>query len=635
MPRTTFIWLVLIFLSLPAHPQKLTILHTNDMHSRLMGFSPEADYTPLAVNDDNTLGGFARISSVIKDYRDRMEDSLLVLDAGDFLMGTIFSAMEDKTGFQLPLMKKMGYDAASVGNHEFDMGIGVLARIISVSAGNEIPGLLLSNISFDPENPEDDSFAGLYAAGIIRTYSIIVRNGLRIGLFSLMGDMAALTATHAYPASFTDRIRSARDMVGILREKEQADLVICLSHSGVDYEPGKGWQGEDVELARKVPGIDLIVSGHTHTSLTEPVVINNIPIVQAGCEGRFVGKVEIEKTPGGIRLLSAGLIPVDDRIQGDPVIQEMILEEQQRICNELFGAYGIDPGQPILETSFDLLFDEHTNLETSNLGPFLADALYYHALKTDPSPTHLAMVTAGLTRDEILAGSSGMQLPQDLFRIFPLGVGVNEDSPGYSMSKVYVTGRELKNILEIMLLAPSMSKGNYPFWSGVRFKYNNARMPLDRIYEVELGNDQDGYQKIRLEKDESRLYGFVTNAFILEFLGLARKMTGGILEVEPKFADGTVIPDLKLALIDRDRDMPGIQETKEWAGLLAFAGQLPDTNGNGIPDVPDTYRKARISSEKCISIGPGKYLKGTNGITLVPCVLTGGIAAAVALVLLL
>jgi 5'-nucleotidase len=364
-------------------------------------------------------------------------------------------------------------------------------------------------------------------------------------------------------------------------------------------------------------------------------MVNKVQIVQAGSEGRFVGKLEIEKTAGGLVVTSGDLIPVDDKIQGDPVIQEMILEEQDQICNELFGPYGFKCDKPLLETSFDLLFNAQDNLETSNLGPFLADALYYYARKIDPDPTHVVLVSAGLTRDEILIGKTGRQLPQDLFRIFPLGLGVNEESPGYSMSKVYVNGRELKNILEVMLLAPSLSSDNFPYWSGVRFKYNKARIPLDRIYEVEIGNDEDGYQPVPLTKDDSRLYGFVTNAYVLEFFGLIKQMTKGILKVVPKYIDGTVIPDFKLALIDRDRTLPGIQETKEWAGLLTFANQLPDTNGNGIPDVPEKYRTVKQYSEKCTSIGPVKYLKATNGITLVPCVLTAGIAAAVALILVL
>jgi 5'-nucleotidase len=617
-----FYLLILGLLSVaPLSGQKLTILHTNDLHSRLWGFGPESEYTPLTINDDHTIGGFARIATILAEYRHRQPESLLVVDAGDFLMGTIFHTMEAQSGFQLQLMKTMGYDLVAIGNHEFDMGSRHLARIISRSAEDPIPGLVLSNIRFDPENPEDDALEALFTNGLIMPYRIIERENLRIGVFALMGVEAAHVAPYAAPATFTDRIEKARTLTQLLRQEEKVDLVLCLSHSGLSFDPKKGWAGEDVELATQVPGIDVIVSGHSHTRLSKPIEVNNTIIVQAGSEGRFVGKLVIEKTPKGVVLVSDDLIPVNDQIPGDPMIQRMVADQQEKIGAELFSGYGFSAGKPILETSFDLAFNEQTNLETSNLGPFLADALYHYARVIDPSPTHVTLVTAGLTRDEILAGTTGIQLPSDLFRVFPLGKGVGDDLPGYSMSKVFVTGRELKNILEVMLLAPRISSGNYPYWSGIRFRYNTARVPLDQVFEVEVGNDEEGYELIPLTKDESRLYSVVTNAYVLEFFGLIKDITKGILKVVPKHADGRVMEDLKLGLIDRDPSAPGIQEAKEWAGLMTFASQLPDLNGNGIPNVPEKYREVIRRSEQVKSINPATYFKGTNGVNVIPAAL--------------
>jgi 5'-nucleotidase len=128
-----------------AQDKELVILHTNDLHSRLNGFSPESEYTPLSVNDDNTRGGFARIATLIADER-KKSPNVLVLDAGDFLMGTFFPKLEESTGFQLSLMKKMGYDAISLGNHEFDFGPGFLAKVIRKSSENgSLPLMIASN----------------------------------------------------------------------------------------------------------------------------------------------------------------------------------------------------------------------------------------------------------------------------------------------------------------------------------------------------------------------------------------------------------------------------------------------------------------------------------------------------------
>jgi 5'-nucleotidase len=114
----------------------------------------------------------------------------------------------------------------------------------------------------------------------------------------------------------------------------------------------------------------------------------------------------------------------------------------------------------------------------------------------------------------------------------------------------------------------------------------------------------------------------------MEFFGIIESMTKGILKVVPKFADGTPIPDFKLALIDRDRNQPGIQEAKEWVGLLSFASQLPDLNGNGIPDMPEKYREVQRSSESKASVNPVLAFKGTNGINMVPAVLATAILVA-------
>jgi 5'-nucleotidase len=213
-------------------------------------------------------------------------------------------------------------------------------------------------------------------------------------------------------------------------------------------------------------------------------------------------------------------------------------------------------------------------------------------------------------------------------------MGVNDGSCGYSMSKIYVTGRELKNILDVLLLAKNMSSDYYGYWSGIRYKINPLRMPLDRVYQIEMGNEKDGYHKIKLNKDKSRLYGIVTNAYVMEFFGIIKSMTKGILKVVPKYADGTPIPDFKMALIDRDPGRPGIQEAKEWAGLLSYVSQLPDLNGNGIPEMPEKYREVQKSSESKSSINPLLCFKGSNGINVVPAVLVAAILAGAVIVII-
>lgn len=629
---TLFAILLISFQILPA--QKLTILHTNDMHSRLIGFGPEADYTPFSLNDDQTVGGFSRIASIISEYRNKQPESLLVLDAGDFLMGTMFQAGEAKTGFQLQLMKKMGFDLVSIGNHEFDFGLDELAKILSKSAEQPIPGILLSNIKFDSASAKDDKLEALYKSGVIVTSRILVRNGLKIGFFALMGIEADDVSPNAKPVIFTEQIQAAKEFTAMLREKEKVDLVICLSHCGLVADPEKGWQGEDVVLAQQVPGIDVIISGHSHSVVTKPLIVNNIPIVQAGSEGRYVGKLEIEKTAAGVKVLSGELIPVDDRIPGDPYVERLVRQQEELIGADLFGPYNFKVNKPVMESAFDVRFNQQTNLETSTLGPFLADAIYDYARQVDKNPTDVVMISAGLVRDEVLHGKAGKQLPADLFQILSLGLSDVDGSMGYSMCKTFVTGRELKNILEAMLIAKTKSSDYYPYWSGVRYKVNTLRMPLDRIYEIELGNEKDGYHKIDLGKNPKKLYGVVTNNYVMKFFGVIKSSTMGLLKVVPKLVDGTPVTDFTQTRIDRDPSTPGVQEAKEWAGLLTYASRLPDTNGNGIPDMPEKYRTVQSSMESKASANPLTWFRGTNGITVVPAALVAAIIAGTLLIVL-
>ncbi len=167
MKRAAVLTILIGLVMLPLGAQtgkRITIIHTNDMHSRLTGYSPELSYTPLTTNDDKTVGGFARIATIISNEKKAGDGITLVVDAGDFLMGTLFQGLEPTTGFQLRLMKTMGYDAVCIGNHEFDFGPGKLAEIINSSArGGDIPPVLLSNAVFSDEDQADDELEKLFS----------------------------------------------------------------------------------------------------------------------------------------------------------------------------------------------------------------------------------------------------------------------------------------------------------------------------------------------------------------------------------------------------------------------------------------------------------------------------------------
>ncbi len=577
-----------VFSAYSQNEKRIVILHTNDLHSRVTGFGPESSYSPLTINDDKTTGGFARIASIIENERNQNPGTTLVLDAGDFLMGTLFQHLEPATGFQLPLMKKMGYDAVCIGNHEFDFGPEKLADIISSSSRRgELPALLSGNAEFSRKDSTDDSLEALFDSGIIKRTYVYEIDQIKIGLFSLMGKVADENAAFAPPVTFSRQIKAARRMVKEL-QKEKCDIIICLSHSGIDPDGNGGWKGEDVALAKKVKGINLIISGHTHTQLNKPLIVNEIPIVQTGDYGRNIGRIELLLSGGTVKFEESRLISVDDQIPGDQDING-IIEEQKTVINKvILNPLGMDYGKIIAETDYLLECDEQGDVENSNLGPFVADAIHKYVNKHSEQGTDISMVAAGVIREKILPG---MQSAPDIFRVMSMGTG-NDNIPGYPLARLYVTGKELKSILEILNVAWKSTPANYCYFSGLKVETNPDGGLLNKIRKVSIILPDGSVKDVDFSKKNQTLYSVTANSYMLQFIGIIKKMSFGLINVSPKDIDGEKITDMKNAVIDMDTSKSGIQEGKEWLALIEYLQMMNDLNGNGIPDIDPKYRNA-------------------------------------------
>ena len=252
--------------------KKITILHTNDTHSRIEPF-------PYNHNRYALKGGVARRAKLIEILRQENPHTLL-LDAGDIFQGTpYFNFYGGELEFKLMSMLK--YDAATIGNHEFDNGINGLYK--------QLPH---ANFDFLIANYD---FSNTIMDGQTKPYRIFNKNGIKIGVFGLGVDLEGLVNTHLYKETkYLDPIEITQDISQILRQQEHCDLVICLSHLGYDY---KGDKISDLKLAKATKGVDLIIGGHTHTFLTKPTVIKNIEeknilINQVGWGGINLGKID-------------------------------------------------------------------------------------------------------------------------------------------------------------------------------------------------------------------------------------------------------------------------------------------------------------------------------------------------------
>jgi 5'-nucleotidase / UDP-sugar diphosphatase len=578
--------------------KKLTILHTNDFHSHMQGYAPESAYTPGVADDDPTVGGLARIAGIISQVRRENPGSTLVVDGGDAMMGTLFHALETETGFQLPLMKKAGYEVIAMGNHDFDFGPAAYAEIIRKSVQrNEIPVILMGNAVTDPDDAGDDAFEAVIRDGLIKPYVITEKNGIRIGLFSLLGKDADESAPYAPPVTFDKITKSAKKLVKELKAQE-CDVIICLSHSGVSKDKKGNWGGEDAELARKVKGIDLIISGHTHTLLREPLVVNGVPILQAGSTGSFVGRADITVTDNGLTLDSFRLIPVNDKASHEADIQWAIDEQKLSVDRTVLSPLGLSYDMPVAEAPFTLLCDEYGDVAGSNLGALMADAIY-HYVNTDGTGTDIAMVAAGVLRDPILPGTQSVA---DLFRVMSLGSG-NDKVPGYPLSKLWVTGRELRSIAEILIMSSSSTPGHFCYYSHLNIEYDPDGKLLRKISRLEFTDKEGNVTEVNTSKDDTRLYSIVANSYMLDFVGIIRKMSFGLINVIPKDAEGVAVSDMDLAVMDLKPAVAGIQEGKEWLALVKYLQQFHAEEEGGLPVIPELYRNPPRS---LVSISGGR-----------------------------
>jgi 5'-nucleotidase / UDP-sugar diphosphatase len=565
--------------------KRITILHTNDLHSRLMGYAPESEYSPLTVNDDKTVGGFARIASIIKAEKESNKGITLVLDAGDFMMGTLFPSIEKKSGFQLRLMKSMDYDVTCLGNHEFDYGPEWLATVINKSVGKgAIPSLLIGNAKFDKKDIRDDALEKLYSDNIISRKLVLIKDGIKFGFFSILGKDAVKDAPRAAPVTFEKQSSFAKKMVKELHS-EKCDIIICLSHSGVTKEKNGEWGGEDVELARKVKGIDIIIGGHTHTKLDQPIVVNGIPIVQAGEFGQFVGCLKLSYSSEKLKVENYKLIPVDDNIAGDEHINSLIQEQKEKINLEILKPIGMDYNKPVVESTFMLEGNDVGDYVNSNIGPLIADAIQYYVNVHNTRGTDISMVAAGMIFDKILPG---IQTAPDIFRVMPLGSG-NDEIPGYALSRLYVTGRELKSILEILQVASKSKPEDYCYYSGLKVDYDPEAGLFKKIKKIEIVHKNGSTVNVDFSKKNKSLYSITADSYMLEFIDIIKKMSFGLINVVPKDESGTKIKDMKNAVIDIDESRDGVQEGKEWIALIEFLGTMKDTKGNGIPVIDQKY----------------------------------------------
>jgi 5'-nucleotidase len=597
-----------------------TILHTNDMHSNFIGMGPASDYTPFTLNDDKTRGGYARLATVIATRRKARsgEGPVLTLDAGDYSMGTAFAAASREIGGELKLMARMGYDATTFGNHEFDLGPDGLGKAIGVaSKAGRIPAVLSSNTDFAANDATLTGLRQLSKAGLIRRYLVIERGGMRFGLFGVLGKEAQIY-TNGGAVKFPDAIESAREMVKVLRETEKVDVVIALSHGGVEKgKDGRYSDGDDVRLPKAMPGIDIVIGGHSHTELKEAIIVNGrTPVVQTGLEGKNLGELVITLEGGNLKVESYRLHPIDDSIAGDRAIADEIEKLKKSVTAAVFASRGYSIDQPLAVAPRDLP-NTFTDIAAGTiLANLVTDALR-KATKAD-----IGFTANGMMRAPLMRGKSGVLTVYDVFAVAPLGAGVVDSTAGSALVTGYFTGLELKNLLEFFLVDNPAHPGEYfPRASGMRFRYDKSRPMFDVVTAIELGDLDRGYRAIDISGKDERLYSLTCPLMLGVILVAIPKYTKGKLPLAAKNKAGQPLTS-RVEALDTPHDNSGyllappgtvdknsvatgagngaVSEIKEWQAIMDHLRSLPVKSKGELPVIPVDERAAE---DRAIKVG--------------------------------
>lgn len=536
--------LIALFLWMqPPQDITFTILHTNDEHSALIP-------APLAT-PETALGGMARLATELAYWRDKKaseNEPIFVLSGGDISTGTPFNWLVFKgEAPELELMLDLKYDVITLGNHEFDYGPDVLVSYLT-KAGYPAKAATTPLVSANMIIPEGHPLGEL---GITPSHVVVLPSGHKIGYIGLMGMSAADVAPYKDPITFAPLAETTRKEIERLKG-DGVSIFIAVTHSGVE---------EDIQLAKDVPDLHLIVGGHSHTLISEPMRVNNTLIVQAGSLLQYLGILEIAFDPekGTIRLLNKErgnpyVKALSDGVESDSTMTEKVRVYEAALDQALadWTSGQVDDYRKMLsETPFPIT--SKPILQETPMGNFVTDALRIGVQNALSERVDVAFLANGVIRGDFPAGPIPFY---DVVSYTGLGSGPDA-SPGYPLVSAYFTGTEVRRILEITILLSQLRGDTYYLQtSGLRYEFDADRAIWLRIpfvgtpipaskavsnawrYTGEGVQSNFPEQYEALEWEDDRLYHVVTDYYNASFLPFV----------------GTIVPDLKLEFKDRNGD---------------------------------------------------------------------------------
>ena len=595
------------------------IVFTHDTHSHLNTFTTMVDGL------ETELGGFARMNTLIEAQRTQNPDTL-VIDGGDFSMGTLIQTVFETQAAELRMLGYLGCDVTTLGNHEFDYRSKGLANMLTSAqaSGDAVPAMVVCNVDWDTMEAEgltegQQRLKDAFTAYGVSDYTVLEKGDVDIAVVGVFGK-DALACAPTCELKFEDPIEAVKQTVADIKTNEDVDMIVCVSHSGTWEDESKS---EDELLAKAVPDLDLILSGHTHTEIEKPIQHGSTYVVSCGEYGKNLGELTLTQQADGRWAMSAyELIPITSDIAVHAATQQTIDSFMDTVDADYLALFGYTKDQVLAEN--DIVFSTQKDLENiheeHNLGDIIADAYVYaveNAADYDGVPVDLAVVPSGTVRDTYARGDITVE---QVFNSFSLGIGA-DGVPGYPLISVYLTGREIRTAAEIDASVSDFMTTARLYCSGLNFTYNPHRLLLNRVTDVCL---EDDGQRVALEDD--KLYRIVADLYSGQMLSAVTDMSYGILAIVPKYADGTPITDFEDVIITENG-----QELKAWDSIARYMASFADTDGDGIANVPAYYSTTHGRKLIDTSRSPLALLKNPNKFT---AVYAGLLAAAVLLIVL-
>ena len=604
--------------------KQLDVLFTHDTHSHLNSFDTIVD------GKKQEVGGFARLKTMIDTQKKNNPDTL-VLDAGDFSMGTLIQTVYTTEAAELRMLGYLGCDVTTLGNHEFDYRSSGLADMLKTAKNSEekVPDLVVCNVDWDAMEEEgmtkgQKQIQTAFQTYGVKDYVVLQKGDVKIAVLGVFGK-DSLECAPTCELKFKDPVEAASETVKEIQKHEDVDMIACVSHSGT-------WEDEDSSedeiLAKNVPDIDLIISGHTHTALEEPIRHGDTYIVSCGEYGKNLGALSMtQKKNKRWKMDTYKLMPVTDEVESDQATQERIDELMKTVDTNYLSHFGYTKDQVLAENDieFNDLEEMSTRHEELNLGDIMSDAYVYAVENSedyDGTPVDIAVVPSGTVRDTYTKGDITVE---QVYNSFSLGIG-KDGLAGYPLISAYLTGKELKLVAEVDASVSDFMTIARLYCSGMNFTYNPHRLILNKVTDCYLTKDGD-----REEIQDDKLYRVVTDLYTGQMLGSVIDVSHGLLSIVPKDKNGEPIENLEDHAI-----MEGKTELKAWDAIARYMQSFDDTDGDGIANVSEYYastheRKVVDDSRNIIDLvkHPNRFAAMIIGVVLIVIVLIAGIVLVI------